>query len=97
MELTTTESDLVGSEPGRVFTRSQLLDLVLGFDHDSLERTIDVQVRNIRRSWAKLPAGRGMWRRSSGWDTGRPADRGAGRTARAARLVGPISQPPAMP
>lgn len=52
MELTTTEFELLTtlvSEPGRVFTRSQLLDLVLGFDHDSLERTIDVHVRNIRR------------------------------------------------
>lgn len=52
IELTTSEFDilttLVGS-PGRVFSRFELLERVMGFDHDSLERTIDVHVRNIRR------------------------------------------------
>ena len=52
VELTASEFDLLSTlagSPGRVFTRFELLERVMGFDHDSLERTIDVHVRNIRR------------------------------------------------
>ena len=36
-------------EPGRVFTRSQLLDAVHGVAFESYERAIDAHVKNIRR------------------------------------------------
>lgn len=52
IELTTSEFDILSTlvgTPGRVFSRLELLERVMGFDHDSLERTIDVHVRNIRR------------------------------------------------
>ena len=50
--LTASEFDILlalATRPGRVYTRAQLLDLVVGFRGDSLERTIDAHVRNIRR------------------------------------------------
>ena len=52
IELTTSEFDILATlvgTPGRVFSRLELLEQVMGFDHDSMERTIDVHVRNIRR------------------------------------------------
>ena len=36
-------------EPGRVFTRSQLLDALHGVAFESYERAIDAHVKNIRR------------------------------------------------
>ncbi len=36
-------------EPGRAFTRLELLDRVFGFDYEGLERTIDVHVMNLRK------------------------------------------------
>jgi DNA-binding response OmpR family regulator len=36
-------------QPGRVFTRSQLLDAIHGVAFDSYERAIDAHVKNIRR------------------------------------------------
>jgi len=52
VELTPTEFALLATlarEPGRVFTRSQLLDAVHGVAFDSYERAIDAHVKNIRR------------------------------------------------
>lgn len=43
-------------EPGRVFTRQQLLDAAAGFDHYVLDRTVDVHVRNLRRKLEHDPA-----------------------------------------
>ena len=37
------------ARPHRVFSRSRLLEAAFGFDHDALERTIDVHVMNLRR------------------------------------------------
>jgi two-component system phosphate regulon response regulator PhoB len=37
------------TQPGRAFTRSELLEGALGEDVYTLERTIDVHVRSIRR------------------------------------------------
>ena len=37
------------SQPGRVFTRSQLLENLHGVSVDSYERAIDAHVKNIRR------------------------------------------------
>src|ERR671935_126816 len=52
VELTPTEFQLLAvlaREPGRVFTRSQLLDAVHGVAFESYERAIDAHVKNIRR------------------------------------------------
>ena len=51
-ELTATEFQLLTAlarQPGRVFTRAQLLDAVHGVAFDSYERAIDAHVKNIRR------------------------------------------------
>lgn len=50
--LTPTEFQLLAAmarQPGRVFTRSQLLDAVHGVAFESYERAIDAHVKNIRR------------------------------------------------
>jgi DNA-binding response OmpR family regulator len=39
---------LIG-EPGRAFSRAQLLTEAFGFDHYALDRTVDVHVMNLRR------------------------------------------------
>jgi len=52
VELTPTEFQLVATmarQPGRVFTRGQLLDAVHGVAFESYERAIDAHVKNIRR------------------------------------------------
>ena len=36
-------------QPGRVFTRAQLLDAVQGVAFESYERAIDSHIKNIRR------------------------------------------------
>ena len=52
VDLTKTEFQLLAAlarEPGRVFTRAQLLDTVRGVAFESYERAIDAHVKNIRR------------------------------------------------
>jgi len=52
VELTPTEFALLlhmARQPGRVFTRAQLLDAVHGVAVESYERAIDAHVKNIRR------------------------------------------------
>jgi DNA-binding response OmpR family regulator len=52
VELTATEFALLvalARQPGRVFTRSQLLDAIHGVAFASYERAIDAHVKNIRR------------------------------------------------
>jgi len=52
IELTASVFDILttlATSPGKVFTRFELLERTVGFEHDSMERTIDVHVRNIRR------------------------------------------------
>lgn len=52
VELTSTEFQLLAAlaaQPGRVFTRAQLLDAVRGVAFESYERAIDAHVKNIRR------------------------------------------------
>jgi two-component system, OmpR family, alkaline phosphatase synthesis response regulator PhoP len=51
VELTPTEFQILAfmaRQPGRVFTRSQLLDAVHGVAFESYERAIDAHVKNIR-------------------------------------------------
>lgn len=52
IDLTPTEFQLLATlarEPGRIFTRAQLLDAVRGVAFESYERAIDAHVKNIRR------------------------------------------------
>jgi two-component system, OmpR family, alkaline phosphatase synthesis response regulator PhoP len=52
IELTATEFDLLAElvrQPGRVFTRAQLLGAVHGVVVESYERTVDAHIKNIRR------------------------------------------------
>jgi len=52
IELTPTEFQLLlamAREPGRVFTRSHLLDVIHGVVIESYERAVDAHVKNIRR------------------------------------------------
>ncbi len=52
VDLTPTEFELLATlarEPGRVWTRSQLLDAVHGFSLETYERAIDGHIRNLRR------------------------------------------------
>jgi two-component system alkaline phosphatase synthesis response regulator PhoP len=52
IDLTATEFQLLAAlakQPGRVFTRAQLLDAIRGTEVDSFERAIDAHVKNIRR------------------------------------------------
>jgi DNA-binding response OmpR family regulator len=51
-ELTPTEFELLATlarQPGRVFTRAQILDAIHGVAFESYERAIDAHVKNIRR------------------------------------------------
>ncbi len=52
VDLTKTEFQLLATmarQPGRVFTRAQLLDAVKGVAFESYERAIDAHIKNIRR------------------------------------------------
>jgi DNA-binding response OmpR family regulator len=52
VELTPTEFGLLSTmaaSPGRIFTRSQLLDAVRGVAFESYERAIDSHIKNLRR------------------------------------------------
>jgi DNA-binding response OmpR family regulator len=52
IDLTPTEFQLLATlarQPGRIFTRAQLLDAVRGVEVESFERAIDAHVKNIRR------------------------------------------------
>ncbi|MFW2381463.1 MAG: response regulator [Acidimicrobiales bacterium] len=58
IELTPTEFQLVATmiaQPGRVFTRGQLLDAVHGVSFESYERAIDAHVKNLRRKFGSQP------------------------------------------
>ena len=58
VELTPTEFQLVATlarEPGRVFTRGQLLDSVRGWAIESYERAIDAHVKNLRKKIEPTP------------------------------------------
>jgi len=58
VELTATEFDLLAElagQPGRVFTRAQLLGAIHGVVVESYERTVDAHVKNIRRKLEPVP------------------------------------------
>jgi DNA-binding response OmpR family regulator len=52
LNLTQVEFRLLGvlaREPGRVFSRAQLIEKALGYDYEGFDRTIDVHILNLRR------------------------------------------------
>ena len=58
VELTPTEFQLLAklaSQPGRVFTRAQLLDAIHGVAFESYERAIDAHIKNIRHKIESNP------------------------------------------
>ena len=58
VDLTPSEFQLVATliaQPGRVFTRRQLLDALHGVSFESYERAIDAHVKNIRRKFGSRP------------------------------------------
>ncbi len=51
IELTNTEFKLLqclADRPGQVFTRLQLINLILGYDFEGYDRTIDAHIKNLR-------------------------------------------------
>ena len=59
LNLTTVEFKLLGvlaKEPGRVFSRVQLIDEALGYDFEGFDRTIDVHILNLRRKLEPDPS-----------------------------------------
>jgi two-component system, OmpR family, alkaline phosphatase synthesis response regulator PhoP len=58
VELTATEFELLATlagQPGRVFTRGQLLEALHGMALESYERAIDAHVKNIRKKIEPVP------------------------------------------
>ena len=58
LDLTPTEFELLAAlagQPGRIFTRTQLLDAVHGVAFESYERAIDAHIKNIRRKLEPNP------------------------------------------
>lgn len=52
ISLTPNEFDLLyqlALAPGRVFSRDQLIEAVMGIDFDGFDRTIDVHIKNLRK------------------------------------------------
>jgi two-component system alkaline phosphatase synthesis response regulator PhoP len=52
VELTATEFELLvtlARHPGRIYSRSQLLDALHGVSFESYERSVDAHIKNIRR------------------------------------------------
>jgi two-component system alkaline phosphatase synthesis response regulator PhoP len=52
LHLTPIEFKLLGvlaREPGRVFSREQLIEMVFGYDFEGFDRTVDVHILNLRR------------------------------------------------
>ncbi len=48
--------ETMAREPGRAFSRLELLEKVFGFDYEGLERTVDVHVLNLRKKIERDPA-----------------------------------------
>ena len=48
--------ELLAREPGRVFTRGQIIDKTFGFEQEVSERTVDAHVVNLRRKIEENPA-----------------------------------------
>ena len=65
VSLTPTEFRILAmlmKEPGRTFTRDQIIDRVFGYDFDGFDRTIDVHVSNLRKRISDGKGGKGQGR-----------------------------------
>ena len=59
LSLTEVEFKLLGvlaKEPGRVFSRAELIDKALGYGFEGFDRTIDVHILNLRRKLEPEPS-----------------------------------------
>jgi DNA-binding response OmpR family regulator len=59
VDLTATEFDLLlhfVRHPGRVYSRTQLLDMVWGYGHDGYEHTVNSHINRLRKKIEKDPA-----------------------------------------
>jgi len=59
LDLTSVEFNLLGilaKEPGRVFSRANLIEEALGYDFEGFDRTIDVHILNLRRKLEPDPS-----------------------------------------
>ena len=62
LPLTPTEFRLLAllvRQPGRTFTRDEIIDRVLGDDFDGFDRTVDAHVSSLRRKLGAAPGGSG--------------------------------------
>jgi DNA-binding response OmpR family regulator len=48
--------ETMAKEPGRAFSRLELLERVFGLDYEGVDRTIDVHVLNLRKKIEPDPA-----------------------------------------
>ena len=58
VQLTATELRLLAllmRQPGRAYTRGQIIDQVFGYDFDGFDRTVDAHVSNLRRKLETNP------------------------------------------
>jgi two-component system, OmpR family, alkaline phosphatase synthesis response regulator PhoP len=56
VKLTSIETKILGllaHEPGRIFSRAQIIDEALGSDFEGFDRTVDVHIRNLRRKFSQ--------------------------------------------
>ena len=61
VQLTPTEYRLLVMlmrEPGRTFTRNQIIDRVFGYDFEGFDRTVDAHVSSLRRKLEPASGGR---------------------------------------
>ena len=59
LELTPTEFDLLHvlmQNPGRAFTRGELIEKTVGYGYEGLERTVDSHIKNLRKKIESDPA-----------------------------------------
>ncbi len=59
VDLTATEFDLLlqfARNPGRVYSRAQLLDMVWGYGHGGYEHTVNSHINRLRKKIEKNPA-----------------------------------------
>jgi DNA-binding response OmpR family regulator len=60
IKLTPTEFRILGllvREPGRTFSRDQIIERVFGYDFDGFDRTVDAHVSSLRRKMNAEPGG----------------------------------------
>ncbi|MEZ4708823.1 MAG: response regulator transcription factor [Caldilineaceae bacterium] len=58
LDLTPTEFNLLRTlmqNPGYVFTRSELIEKALGYGYESIERSLDTHIKNLRRKMGEDP------------------------------------------